>query len=402
MRSRFSARLGWPLCFLGLATTAAVGALDILVRSRIDSIDAAQPIAIVLGLTFSTLGAIIVVRQAGNRIGWIFLLIGVLTPLQSLANLYDVRAALSGGLPGARWAAWSGQWLTFLVYPTGLSLFVFLLFPGGQLASRRWRAVAWLAVGLAGAGIALTALNPTPITVMPGLKRVANPTGVAAFRSHLLSGILPEGVFLAGTALLAVAIGGLVARSRTGSLRERQQVKILAYAAAVTIALLIVVTLASIAGEPISNTYWDLPIVLGFGVAVPAACTLAILRHGLYEIDRLISRSVAYAIVTGLLAALFLGLVGLATRVLPFSSPIAVAASTLAAAALFNPLRQHVQRLVDRRFNRSRYDAQQTVAEFSTRLRDAIDIETIRAELVETIEEAVAPAHASVWIRPAG
>jgi hypothetical protein len=149
----------------------------------------------------------------------------------------------------------------------------------------------------------------------------------------------------------------------------------------------------------IGNSAWDVPIVFGFGIAVPVACGFAILRHGLYEIDRLISRTISYAIVTGLLVGTFLGIVVLATRVLPFSSPVAVAASTLAAAGLFNPLRLRVQRLVDRRYNRARYDAEATVAAFTARARDAVDLDTIGAELVRAVEQAISPAHASVWIR---
>lgn len=120
-----------------------------------------------------------------------------------------------------------------------------------------------------------------------------------------------------------------------------------------------------------------------------------------YEIDRLISRTISYAILTGLLAAVFLGIVALTTRVLPFSSPVGVAASTLAAAALFNPLRLRVQRLVDRRFNRARYDAEAIVAAFTLRLRDAVDLDTVSQELLSAVDGAVKPAHASVWIRPA-
>jgi hypothetical protein len=151
--------------------------------------------------------------------------------------------------------------------------------------------------------------------------------------------------------------------------------------------------------QSLTDSLWDAVVMVGFGIAVPAACGFAILRRGLFEIDRLISRTISYAIVTGLLVGTFLGIVVLATRVLPFSSPVAVAASTLAAAALFNPLRLRVQRVVDRRFNRARYDAEATVAAFTARARDAVDLDTIGAELLRVVEQAIAPSHASVWIR---
>ena len=137
---------------------------------------------------------------------------------------------------------------------------------------------------------------------------------------------------------------------------------------------------------------------IGIGV-LPVTVGVAILRFRLYEIDRLISRTLSYALLTGLLVGVFAGVVVLTTRVLPFSSPVGVAASTLAAAALFNPLRRRVQHLVDRRFNRARYDRDALVARFGTRLRDAVDSETVVAELAGAAASSVEPAHISVWVR---
>ena len=125
---------------------------------------------------------------------------------------------------------------------------------------------------------------------------------------------------------------------------------------------------------------------------------VAILRYRLYEIDRIVSRTLAYALVTGLLVGVYAGLVLLATHVLSVSSPVAVAASTLAAAALFNPLRRRVQRGVDRRFNRARYDADQTVAAFAGRLKDAVALDAVRDDLASVVHQALEPAHVSVWI----
>jgi hypothetical protein len=131
---------------------------------------------------------------------------------------------------------------------------------------------------------------------------------------------------------------------------------------------------------------------------IPAAVGIAILKYRLYDIDRIISRTLAYAIVTGLLIGLYAGLVLLATQVLRLHTPVAVAAATLAAAALFNPLRRRVQRMVDRRFNRVRYDADQMVAAFAARLQGAIDLDALRTDLLAVVNRAVEPAHISVWI----
>jgi hypothetical protein len=388
-------RLPWALCALGLAGAAGCVVLDVLDRSRIHSFHDAQPIGIVLPVSFSVLGAVIASRRPENRIGWIYLLIGVLMPVQSLTALYYERSVISGALPAARWAAWFSNWASLPVFPTGLALFAFLLFPSGRLPSPRWRWVARAAVALVPVTAVVTALDPTRISVAGGLPPIPNPIGVRGLGLDAAGGV----AYLLGTALIAATIGSLVVRGRRAAQQERQQVKLLGYAAALTIGALCLATVVSSVGVGVSSGVWDVPIVFGFGIAVPVACGLAILRHGLFEIDRVISRTIAYAIVTGLLVGVFLGIVLLATRVLPFSSPVGVAASTLAAAGLFNPLRLRVQRLVDRRFNRARYDAEATVAAFTARARDAVDLDTIGAELVRAVEQAIAPAHASVWIR---
>ena len=137
-------------------------------------------------------------------------------------------------------------------------------------------------------------------------------------------------------------------------------------------------------------------------LALPVSVGVAILKYRLYDIDRIISRTLAYAIVTGLLIGVYVGVVLLATRVLPFHTPVAVAGATLLAAALFNPLRRWVQRIVDRRFNRARYDADRTIAAFSARLQDAVDLDTARADLLDVVHQVLEPAHVSVWIRGRG
>jgi hypothetical protein len=397
--SRLGSRLAWPLCGLALAGAVAVIVLDVLDRMRIHSFHDSQPAGIVLPVSFSLLGAIIVSRQPGNRIGWIYLLIGVLMPWPPLGALYFERSVIAGGLPGARWAAWMNDWAVPPVFPAGLSLFAFLLFPSGRLPSPRWRPVAWSAVVLTSIGLVLTWVDPSPISVSSDLPQVANPTGVAALGS-VAGNDVGGAWWLIALALLAATIGSLVVRGRSAAPHERQQVKLLAYAAALTIGILIVLEIIGIAGVATSSSWGDAVIVLGFGVAVPVACGIAILKHGLYEIDRLISRTLSYAILTGLLVGVFVGVVALATQILPFSSPVAVAASTLAAAGLFNPLRLRVQRLVDRRFNRARYDAEATVSAFTLRLRDAVDLDTVRGELLHAVDRAVEPAQASLWIRP--
>jgi hypothetical protein len=391
-----SRRLAWSLCALAIASALGAVVLDVLDRARIHSLHDAQPGGVVLAVSFSLLGATIVSRQGGNRIGWIYLLIGVLVPWQSLGVLYYERSVASGGLPGARWAAWASNWVVVPVFPAGLSLFAFLLFPSGRLPSLRWRPFAWAAVLVTSLIIASTWIDPTPSVISPGLPPVESPFGIGGLGSNIAGGA-GGAAWFSGLALIAAAIAGLFIRGRRATGRERQQVKLLAYSAALTIGFLVVVTAVS----P-SSSWWDAAVVLGFGVAVPVALGVAILKHGLYEIDRLVSRSLSYLILSGLLVGVFVGIVGVATRVLPFSSPVAVAASTLAASALFNPLRRRVQRLVDRRFNRARYDSDASIAALTAKLRDAVDLETVQADLLDGVHQALAPRHASIWIRPRG
>jgi hypothetical protein len=221
--------------------------------------------------------------------------------------------------------------------------------------------------------------------------------------------LLPEpfsaitGVLSAAIVVLPLcAIAGIVAlvvRYRRGTPDERHQIKWMLFASGFYAFGFV----GSLAPGMLGH---NIPILEDFGVLglvlVPVAAAIAVLKYRLYEIDRLISRTLSYAIVTGLLIGVYVGLVTLATKVLPFSSPLAVAASTLAAAALFNPLRKRVQRLVDHRFNRARYDAEATVAAFAQRVRDDVDLDAVSSEFVRAVQASVEPAHVSLWLRPTG
>ena len=199
--------------------------------------------------------------------------------------------------------------------------------------------------------------------------------------------------FLISAALL-VSAAALVVRFAKSSGEERLQLKWCAAAAL----LLVVIFVASIwANSAVVNVLQSLAFVCLY-----TAIAIAVLKYRLYEIDRIISRTLAYAIVTGLLVGVYAGLVLLATQVFRFHTPVAVAASTLAAAALFNPLRRRVQQAVDRRFNRARYDADQTVATFAARLKDTVDLDSVRDDLATVVGQALEPAHVSVWISQQG
>ena len=180
---RLASSLAWPLCALAIAGAVGVVALDILDRARIHSLHDTQPAGIVLPVSFSLLGAVIASRQVGNRIGWIFLLVGVVMPWESLGILYYERSVLSGGLPGANWAAWLSHWVWIVVVPAGLSLFAFLLFPSGHLPSPRWKSVVRLAAVASLVAAVPTWIDSTPFSVLSGLPDATNPIGIVTLGS---------------------------------------------------------------------------------------------------------------------------------------------------------------------------------------------------------------------------
>jgi hypothetical protein len=283
----------------------------------------------------------------------------------------------------------------FLVLFVALPL-VFLLFPDGELPSPRWRWVLWsyltVAVGLvvlAWAGtVTIIVTQGVHLDASGGLAAIDHPSGSTAWVSKL------NALFAAVLPFWLVFAGRLVLSWRRASGDCRQQLKWLM--AGVTVA---------VAGFIISNLVPPLDpgaTEVGVGMILPVCLGVAILKYRLYDIDRIISRTLAYAIVTGLLAGLYAGLVLLATRILTFHTSVAVAASTLAAAALFNPLRRRVQQIVDRRFNRARYDAEQIAAAFAARLKDAVNLHSVRDDLARTVHQALEPAHVSVRISRQG
>jgi hypothetical protein len=334
-------------------------------------------LALVFVVDFATVGALLAWKRPGNPIGWLLSATG-------LAYAVGVSSVLLAHFPRTlTLAIWLG-WVFLL--GIGLCGFVVLLFPTGQLPSRRWRPVAWAAgAGLAGWVLGST-FAPTILSYSPSIRNPAGVTGPAGniFKIMGLGGEL----LIPATGLAAVL--SLAFRYRRASTAERAQLKWLVYAGALVVA-------AALAGAPAANNLQN-AILSGAVALVPVAIGIAVLRYRLYDIDRIISRTLAYAIVTGLLVGIYAGLVLLTTQVFRVHTPVAVAAATLAAAALFNPVRRRVQKAVDRRFNRARYDADQTVAAFAARLKDAVDLDAVRDDLASVVTTALEPAHVSMWM----
>jgi MFS family permease len=343
-------------------------------------------VAVVFIAAFATVGALLAWRRPGNPIGWLLSATGLAYAVGVVALLL---LHFHQTLTLANWLGWI--WLLGI----GLCVLVVLLFPTGHLPSRRWRPVAWAA----GAGLAGWVLgNAFAPTILQNSPPTPNPAGVTGPAGDVFKIMAVGGELLIPATGLA-AIVSLAFRYRRSGTAERAQLKWLVYAGAViVVALLATIPIERIMGP--SDTFNNLQNAMSSGAValVAVAIGIAVLRYRLYDIDRVISRTVAYAIITGLLAGVYAGLVLLATQVFRVHTPVAVAAATLAAAALFNPVRRRVQKAVDRRFNRARYDADKTVAAFAAHLKDAVDLDAVQADLAGVVHQALEPAHVSVWI----
>ena len=344
---------------------------------------------------FMVVGAVIVAHRPGNALGWIFSAIGLLSSAGVLAMEYAEYAYLTrpGSLPGAALAAWFSWW--WLPILSLIFVFTPLLFPTGRLPSPHWRPVAVTGALAITAVAVLGAVQPT-LKLQNEEVYLPNPVGLAGAPD-------PEdgalGAVLLGVlaACMVASVVSVVLRFRRSSGVERQQLKWFTYAAALML-VANVVTFTFLPEGVASDVLFGLSIAF-----VPIAAGVAILRHRLYDIDRLINRTLVYATLTAVLgtvyagAVLVLGLFGGVGGELP---SWAVAGATLAVAALFQPARRRIQAVVDRRFNRRRYDAARTVEAFSARLRDQIELDTLSAELLAGVEQTLEPTTVSLWLRP--
>ena len=393
-----TARLAWGLCAASFVLTA-IGLAFVAVNDGAAPSNTLGSTTLdvmygVFSLAFPVVGALIASRQPRNAIGWLLLGTGVILAVEQSLVGYATRALIKepGTLPAGAHAALVADmvWVPVLV---GGVAGLCLLFPDGRLPTPRWRPALWLGAAFVASYVIGTTLNPGSLYYF---SEVENPLGVERARS--VTSVLVDGSGAVAIPLILVAVASLVARFRRSRGQERQQIKWLAYAAALLAASAPVQPLlddVEVAGVLVSDVLFVSLISL-----LPVAVGIAILRHRLYDVDVVINRTLVYGALTATLAGTYLGLVlliGLAIG----ESDVAVAGSTLAVAALVRPARARIQALVDRRFYRRRYDAARTLEAFGGRLREELDLEALGGDLRSVVRETVQPAHVSLWLRSA-
>ena len=384
MTSRAAVRLAWGLWGLAVALIAVALAIN---AARL--LPGWPGVLAVLSLVFITVGAFLAGRRPGNAVGWLLLGWGLVMAFGSLTGAYVDRGVVRdpGSLPGPEWAAWAEAVVWHPAF--GLLAFLLLLFPHGRLPSRRWRPFVWLTVAVYATLSLSAAFSPKAVRLY--YPQVTSPVRlpVAPLADTAFDWLLVGQLLVLGTALVS-----LVLRLRRAPGDERQQVKWFVYTVVTVVLVFVATTLALGAG-------YLFPL---FGL-IPVSVAVAVLKYRLYDIDRLINRTLVYGLLTALLLGVYAGLVFLFGAVLDPAvgeSSLAVAAATLAVAALFRPARRRLQDLVDRRFNRRRYDAARTVDGFALRLRDQVDLDALHGELLAVVDRTVEPASASLWLRPSG
>jgi hypothetical protein len=397
MRARTAAWIAVALCLVTVVLVVMSVPLKLRGLQNDLPVQLAELLQAGAALPMAAVGALIVARRPGNLIGGLLLAVAVGLSSSTLAQSYASYTVVRPGSPGAVTVAWAGS---LIEPPTTAAIFLLgLVYPNGRLPSPRWRPVAWAIVAWTAAYTVFAALLPdvevggvavggNPLPMPTGVEELVRRVGGIWFAAELVAYFL---LLLAVVACLLVRFG----RARGV---ERQQLKWLAYVgvlSTITAALIAVLWLGGWSLVLDSLTTWGVPIAIG----------IAILKHRLYDIDRLINRTLVYGLLTALLAGVYAGVVLLLGQVfggLGAEPPSwVVAGATLAVAALFQPARRRIQEAVDRQFNRRRYDAIKTVEAFSARLRQQVDLDTLTDELLAVVDQTMEPTKASLWLRPA-
>lgn len=389
--------MGRTVLAIALAAAAVVAAVTGAILLGLDTV-AGDAVLVAFGvLMLATVGAVLASRVPGNVIGLLLVVAAVFLGVELLGAGYAQRSSVVAGgtWPGTTVAAW--LYSNLLGIPVGImTIGVPLVYPDGRLLSPRWR---WLVAGIT-LVFAMSLLETGFASRLIPDTNAENPFYIAGLESLLRVTDMPD---IVGSFLFLGAIASVAIRYRRGNAVERQQLKWLIAITAISVMAWTAVTLGVLVGAPVVVTVGWVTGLLAFA-GFPIAIGIAVLRYRLYEIDRIVSRTIAWALVTGVLVAVFAGgVVALQAALVGFTQgeTLAVAVSTLFAAALFQPLRRRVQRAVDRRFDRASYDGQRTVEAFAERLRDEVALDAVVADLHETVATSIKPSSLGLWLRPA-
>jgi hypothetical protein len=394
---RIGRYLGWVFWLLDAAVIVAgliifVNAARVMGANKADALTGT--IAMVVAFfTFPTMGALIIWQRPRNTVGWIFCLIGLGTAFTSFSAAF-VQYALASYtdtslLVGLVDAVGNTVWPLNL----GLGTFLLFLFPNGRLPSRRWRFIFWLDVAVVALAVLMGLFQPGYLESVNGVGRVWNPLGITSAKPFFDLVNTVGGLVFVVCALSSVA--AIIVRYVTSRDIQRQQIKWFAFGVAVMVAILV----PSIIIIPQENTLSNITFAVGI-IMLPLGAGIGVLRYRLFDIDVIINRTLVYGLLTAILAGVyFVGVVGVQTLLRVSNSPFIIVITTLLIAALFQPLRRSLQRFIDQRFYRARYDARKTLDRFGASLRSEVELAQLTDHLLQTVEQTMRPAHVSLWLR---
>jgi uncharacterized membrane protein YhdT len=402
MSNRAAAWLAWSLCALSLALTAlSLLLLDLNLSHPNTHIYAPWLDNTLTAISYAPVGALIASRHPANPIGWLLCLYGLVISISHFGAQYATYALLAqpDSLPAGEAMAWVVSWILPII--NGLTVFYILLFPTGRLPSRRWRWLGWLTLAFVVVGVSLSAFSSGALLGILG--PIRNPLGIEGFSSSYYKAIL----YIMAPLLTAAAAFAVFLRLRRATGVERQQIKWFAYAAVATVSAgILAYIIPGVMDTPLWFEWAGFALNIAFIPAVPISIGIAILRYRLYDIDIIINRTLVYGTLTVSLALVYFGGVTATQSIFQMLTgqeklpQLAIVASTLIIAALFNPLRRRIQSFIDRRFYRRNYDARKTLEALSATLRDETDLDALNDDLVGVVRETMQPAHASLWLRP--
>jgi signal transduction histidine kinase len=390
------ARLAWPLAALWLLAWLTAVALVVANRSAIRTVGEADPVDLILPIGFAVIGTLLASRTPRNPTGWIFLGIALIGALSGIVTHYVFRSTHFAPLPFTAWVAWLHDPLNWLVFPAGLATLFFMTFPDGHLSSRGWRWLARFAALIVGVGLGFLMFQTS--IQLSGSPPIHNPLGSVAVVD--MNNGTPGVIWLVGLVVLLTAMVGIVVRTRHATGELRQQLRWLAFASALTAAAMVGLVAAFSLGFNPPEGAFDAIIVLGFGIAVPASCGIAILKHGLYELDVVISKTVVYAVVAAFFTVVYLAIVvGIGTVIGSTRNSFLTVLAAATIAVAFNPVRDRAKSFANKIVYGKRASPYEVLSEFSERVAGTYSVEDVLPRMATLLGQGTGARDATVWLR---